>query len=63
MDFLSGFKTYIVAFLMVLVGVARILGFDLPITGWEDMSGITLVLEGLAIAGLRLGVSKAGSGS
>jgi lysozyme family protein len=54
MDALSGFKTYIVAALMLLAGIAQILGLDVPTL--EGGSAGSLVLESLAIIFLRKGL-------
>lgn len=54
MDILSGYKTYIVAALMLLAGIAQMLGFNIP--AMEGSSGGSLVLEALAILFLRRGL-------
>ena len=54
MDFLSGYRTYIVALIMVIIGVAQALGLDVP--SFEGHSGGQLVVEGLAILFLRKGL-------
>jgi len=52
-EFLKGKKTYIVVAAMVLyAGLGLVLGYQT-----QDQA-ITLVLDGLAIAGLRLGMAK-----
>ena len=54
MSFLSGYKTYIVAALMLLTGLAGLLGVDIPnFTG--EGSG-NLVMEALAFFFLRQGL-------
>ena len=54
MDVLSGYKTYIVAALMLLAGIAQILGIQVP--ALEGGSAGNLVLEALAIIFLRQGL-------
>ncbi len=54
MDILSGYKTYIVAALMLLAGIAQMLGLDVP--AMEGSSGGSLMLEALAILFLRRGL-------
>ncbi|ODT68572.1 MAG: hypothetical protein ABS75_20105 [Pelagibacterium sp. SCN 63-23] len=54
MDILSGYKTYIVAALMLLAGLAQLLGLDLPTL--EGSSAGSLILEALAILFLRRGL-------
>ncbi len=60
---LSGFKTYIIAGLMILSGLAEGLGGD-GIAGfagidWMAIWGnLSIILEGLGLATLRAGVSK-----
>ncbi len=54
MDILSGYKTYIVAALMLLAGLTQMLGFDLP--AMEGSSPGNLMLEALAILFLRRGL-------
>lgn len=54
MDFLSGYKTYIVAAVMALIGLAQVLGIDVP--SFEDHSGGQLLIEGLAVLFLRKGI-------
>lgn len=57
MNVLSGYKTYIVSALMVLVGLVNVLTGD--VSGWDTISNNgQLLLEGLGIAALRAGVSK-----
>ena len=54
MDILSGYKTYIVAAFMLLAGLARMLGIDLP--ALDSGSAGSLVLEALAVLFLRKGL-------
>jgi lysozyme family protein len=54
MDMLSGYRTYIVAALMLLVGVAQVLGIEVP--AMEGGSAGNLILEALAIIFLRRGL-------
>ncbi|MEQ9638350.1 MAG: glycosyl hydrolase 108 family protein [Devosia marina] len=54
MDILSGYKTYIVAAIMLIAGLAQMLGIDLP--ALDSGSAGSLVLESLAILFLRKGL-------
>jgi hypothetical protein len=54
MNFLSGYKTYIVAAVMVLIGLTQVLGIDVP--SFQDHSGGQLLIEGLAVLFLRKGI-------
>lgn len=56
MTSLSGYKTYIVAAIMLLAGVAQIMGIDLP--SLEGGSAGSLVLEALAVMFLRRGLKS-----
>ncbi len=51
MDILSGYKTYIVAAIMLLVGLAQMLGVEVPAMGGSAPG--SLMLEALAILFLR----------
>lgn len=54
MDVFSGYKTYIVAAMMLLAGLAQVMGVDLP--AMEGGSAGSLILESLAIIFLRQGL-------
>lgn len=54
MDFLSGYKTYIVAAIMLLVGIAGLFGVDIP--SFEGHAPASLVMEALAFIFLRKGL-------
>lgn len=54
MDAFSGYKTYIVAAMMLLAGLAQVMGIDLP--AMEGGSAGSLILESLAIIFLRQGL-------
>jgi lysozyme family protein len=54
MDMLAGYKTYIVATIMLLAGVAQILGVELP--SLEGGAAGSLILEALALIFLRKGL-------
>ncbi|MET3926174.1 glycoside hydrolase family 108 protein [Devosia sp. 2618] len=54
MALLSGYKTYIVAALMLLAGVAQLLGIDLP--ALDGSSAGHLIMEALAVLFLRKGL-------
>ena len=56
MDFLSGYKTYIVAGLMALAALAQLLGVPLPAT--EGQSGLHLLMEAFGLIFLRRGIQK-----
>ncbi len=57
MDFLSGKKTYIVAFLMALIGVVNALTGDA--SGWQAVvDQLPTILTGLGLGALRAGVAK-----
>ncbi len=60
MDFLSGYRTYIVAALMALVGLAQLLGIEVPV--FDDASGGQLLLEAFAILFLRRGLKAVTQG-
>jgi len=51
MDILNGYRTYIVAALMLLVGVAQLLGIDVP--SLDSGSSGQMILEALAVIFLR----------
>lgn len=53
MDFLKGYKTYIVAAFMLLAGLAQMLGIDLP--ALDGNSSGHLIMEALAVLFLRKG--------
>jgi lysozyme family protein len=57
MDFLSGYRTYIIAALMALVGLAQLLGVEIPV--FDGASGGQLLLEAFAIVFLRRGIETA----
>jgi lysozyme family protein len=59
MNFLDGYKTYIIAAFMLLAGLAQLLGIDLPTL--EGASAGHLIMEALAVLFLRKGL-KAGIG-
>jgi lysozyme family protein len=54
MDFLTGYRTYIVAGVMLLAGVAQLLGIDLP--ALNTQSAGQMMMEALAIIFLRRGI-------
>lgn len=57
MDFLSGKKTYIVASLMVLIGLVNALTGDSG--AWKGiMDNAMILLNGFGFAALRAGVEK-----
>jgi lysozyme family protein len=54
MEFLSGYRTYIIAAFMLVAGAAQLLGIDLPTL--DGQSAGQLIMEALAIIFLRKGV-------
>ena len=56
MNLLSGYKTYIVAAVMLLVGVAGLLGVDIP--SFDGHAPASLVMEALAFIFLRRGLKS-----
>lgn len=54
MDFLNGYKTYIVGFIMLLAAGAQLLGVELP--ALDGSSAGQLIMEALAIIFLRRGL-------
>lgn len=50
---MNGYKTYIVSALMVALGLADMALIDVP-----HLDGAELLLEGLALAGLRSGITR-----
>ncbi len=61
MDFLVGYRTYIIAVFMLLAGVAQVLGIDLP--AFDGQSAGTLIMEALAVIFLRHGLGTSGGAS
>ena len=57
-DKLKGKKTYIIAGLMVLVGLVQLLGGDLTLSEFIASNDLRIILEGLGIGFLRAGVAK-----
>ena len=58
MTFLAGYKTYIVAALMVLVGVVHAISGDTTLTQLLNDPNLLVVLNGLGFGFLRAGVAK-----
>ena len=54
MDMLNGYKTYFVALIMLLAGLAQVLGVDLP--ALDGGSAGHLIMEALAVLFLRKGL-------
>ncbi|MDO8359653.1 MAG: hypothetical protein Q7T08_06390, partial [Devosia sp.] len=54
MNFLSGYKTYIVAAAMLLTGIAGLLGVDIP--SFTGQAPGNLLMEALAFIFLRQGM-------
>jgi hypothetical protein len=57
LSILDGYKTYMVAAVMLLAAAAQLLGVDLPT--FEGQSSGHLLMEGLAIVFLRRGMKSA----
>lgn len=58
MSFIKGYKTYIIAFLMVLVAVVNFITGDLGLVEFLNSPDILVLLNGLGLGALRAGVSK-----
>ena len=56
MTFLSGYKTYIVAAIMALAGIAQLLGIDVPTI--DNHASGQMILEALAVIFMRQGVKS-----
>jgi hypothetical protein len=56
LNFLEGFKTYIVAAAMVVTAIAQLVGVDIP--SFDGQSAGQLLMEGLAILFLRQGIKS-----
>jgi hypothetical protein len=56
MDILNGYKTYIVAALMLLMGLAQMLGLDIP--AMDGNAAGNLIMEALAVLFLRKGLKS-----
>lgn len=54
MTVFDGYKTYAIGLLMLAIGVAQVLGLDIPAFG--DYSGPQLIMEALAVIFLRRGL-------
>lgn len=54
MDLLNGYKTYLVSLIMLLAGLAQVLGIDLP--ALDGGSAGHLIMEALAVLFLRKGL-------
>ena len=59
MDFLSGYRTYIVAGAMLVAGIAGMIGISIP--DFTGQTPGTLVMEALAFFFLRQGLKTSGS--
>jgi hypothetical protein len=57
LDFLDGYKTYIIAVAMLVAGIAQLTGVDLP--SFEGQSAGHLIMEALAVIFLRRGIKAA----
>jgi hypothetical protein len=57
MDLFAGYRTYIVAAIMLLIGLAGLVGIDVP--SFEGQAPATLVMEALAFIFLRKGLKAA----
>ncbi len=56
MNFLSGYKTYIMGVLMIVAALAQMAGADLP--GFDNQSSVELILQALAFIFLRRGIKS-----
>ena len=57
-NFLSGRKTYITAFLMVLVSVVNYVTGDISLTEFVSSGEVELLLQGLGLGFVRAGIAK-----
>ena len=57
-DWLKGRKTYIVASLMVVIGLVKLLVGDMTLVDFLMSGDLQLLLEGLGIGTLRAGIAK-----
>lgn len=55
---LKGYKTYIIAALMVLIGVENVIAGDATLTQLLHSPDLFLILNGLGLSALRAGISK-----
>lgn len=55
---MSGYKTYIIATLMVCVGLVHLLSGDVSLVAFLNDPYLLVVLNGVGLASLRAGVSK-----
>ena len=59
MNILSGYKTHIIAGLMILIGIVNALTGDA--SAWQGvMNNALILLNGFGLSALRAGVSKSG---
>ena len=56
---LKGYKTYIIATLMVLIGVENFLTGSTTLTDLLHSPDLYLILNGLGLSALRAGIAKA----
>ena len=56
LDFLSGYRTYLIAAAMILAAVTQLLGINLP--SFDGDNAGTLLMEAFAIIFLRKGFPK-----
>lgn len=56
MNVLSGYRTYIVAAVMLLTGIAGLIGLDIP--AFDSHAPASLVMEALAFIFLRKGLKS-----
>ncbi|WP_116652859.1 glycoside hydrolase family 108 protein [Pelagibacterium sediminicola] len=56
MTVLDGYKTYVIGFLMLAIGIAQFAGITIPVFG--EYSGAQLVMEALGIIFLRRGIKS-----
>lgn len=56
MQFLTGYKTYIVAIIMLLSGIGQLLGVNIP--GFDGQTSGQLIVEALAVLFLRRGIKN-----
>lgn len=61
MDILNGYKTYLVAVVMLLAGLAQLLGVDLP--ALDGNAAGHLIMEALAVLFQRKGLKTGSAGA
>lgn len=58
MNFLKGYKTYIIGTLLTIVGLVNLLTGEITLTTFLNDPNLILVLNGLGVIALRHGIKK-----